>query len=59
MEQRGLSRGIAFQGGRAVPVDRFVVPPPVPAVLSVTGSDELFPVRRVTAIGKNTRRISE
>jgi len=36
-----------------MPEDRFAVPPPALSVLSVAGSAELFPVRRVYCIGKN------
>jgi fumarylpyruvate hydrolase len=33
--------------------EKFAVPAPARAVLGVTGSDEVFPVRRVYCIGKN------
>ena len=33
--------------------DRFVIPPPPQAAIAVSGSDQMFPVRRIWCVGRN------
>src|SRR5262249_32558773 len=37
----------------SIDASRYVIPPPPQAALAVTGSDKLFPVRRIWCVGRN------